>query len=411
MWFFKKKQAETRMAMLSSDPRIGEVLGGIDAANIDRTASLGIAAAAVNLISSSIASAELGVYKLNDDGVGATLDTAHPLYHLLVDESYPGVSAFDMKQLVSQDLAVHGNAYLRIHRNGRSEVSGLEPMAHADVNVEVVPSTGRMRYRWTNPLTNIVLVLTADEVVHFRFRPKFAGGMGRSPISLASTAAQIATSLEENTAEGIENSFRPAGLISFPEATPADFKDNLRTSFREKFLGKRNANQLMVLDNGATWTSLGFSQQDQEILSSRKWAAFELARIWNLPPSTLGIVEGSTFNNSQEEGLALVKRTLRPWARRIEQQLICAVMSPEARKRRYLEHDLSEFLQGGIRDRYEAYKIAHEGGFLSVDEIRARENYGRVPNGAGAGFIQPLNYAPLGSVSINGQHNTAQVSA
>ncbi|GAJ95854.1 phage portal protein [Rhizobium rhizogenes] len=407
MWPFKQPAQEQRIA--SSDPLLGQFLGARFAGSVDieKVSNLAVAQACVKLISESIAAAELNVYKLNPAG-GAEIAASHPLQSVLVDEAYNGVSSFDMKEAVAAEIATYGNSVLKVHRNGKSQVSGLQHLAWGDVTVETISSTGRPRYRWINPnKPGDVQVLTADEVVHLKYRAN-GKNVGQSPIALAAISMGIATAMEESQGESAENSFRPSGLISLPDAVDPTKFEALRTSFRDKFLGRRNINSLMVLDNGAKWTPIQFSAADAQLLESRQWAAYDICRIFGVPPSAVGLLLFSNWNSISDESRALVIRCLRPFGKRIEAQLSTALLSPTARKEYYLEHDWSDMLAGDQKTRYEAYAIGKQNGFLNTDEIRARESMGKVKGGDV--YLQPLNYAPLGTIAVNGQHNAPQVT-
>lgn len=103
--------------------------------------------------------------------------------------------------------------------------------------------------------------------------------------------------------------------------------------------------------------------------------------MYGVPPSAVGITDDATYSNIGEESRALVTRVLAPWAKRIESVYNVTLLSPEARKTHYIEHDLSGLLRGDLSTRYAAYKIGREAGFLSVDEIRGFENMSKVPGG------------------------------
>jgi hypothetical protein len=57
---------------------------------------------------------------------------------------------------------------------------------------------------------------------------------------------------------------------------------------------------------------------------------------------------------------------------------------------------LEGLLRGDLQTRYTAYKMGREGGWLSVNDIRRREDMDHC-RGRGDVYIQPLNYAPIGA--------------
>ena len=157
------------------------------------------------------------------------------------------------------------------------------------------------------------------------------------------------------------------------------------------------ANEVMVLDGGAKFETFQFNAKDSEFLESRKLSNLDICRVFGVPPSVAGITDDATYSNIGEESRALVSRCLAPWAKRVEQAMNTALLSPEARKTYFLEHDLAGLLRGDLKSRYDAYRVGREGGWLSVDEIRGFENMSKVPGGDT--FLEPLNHGRLGAAN------------
>jgi HK97 family phage portal protein len=162
----------------------------------------------------------------------------------------------------------------------------------------------------------------------------------------------------------------------------------------------------MVLSQDAKWTPIQFSAADSMVLESRQWSAYEIARSFGIPGSCVGLLLYSNWNSIADESRALVLRCLRPFGKRIEAQLMTALLTPEARKAYYLEHDFSEMLAGDMKTRYEGYAIARNAGFLSVDDIRAKESMSKVPGGDT--YMQPLNMSELGKQAATASMEPAQ---
>jgi len=84
-----------------------------------------------------------------------------------------------------------------------------------------------------------------------------------------------------------------------------------------------------------------------------------------------------------------MQQTLMPWLRRWEQEINRKLISADDRSV-YAEFLAEEALRGNTIDRYAAYRTARETGWLSVNEIRKRENL--PPIAGGDSFVQPLNF-------------------
>jgi hypothetical protein len=72
-----------------------------------------------------------------------------------------------------------------------------------------------------------------------------------------------------------------------------------------------------------------------------------------------------------------------------------------------VKFNVDGLLRGDIKARYEAYRIAIDGGWRNPDEVRALEDLPPIPGGAGQKFRQPLNFGPLGADPAAGAGRTA----
>jgi HK97 family phage portal protein len=396
MWNpFKTK--ETR-AVSSSDPFLGEFLGARwqARADIEKASGHAVAHRCISLISEQLAGVPLKVYRKEPDG-GRVAASDHSLYSVLQDSFSPLLTAFEGREWLLVSALMYGNAYARIERNGRSQIVALHPLRSPSVTVERLKS-GRLRYKVAQD-NGGTETYTQDEILHVRYRTS-DGVLGQSPIQIASAAFGLAIAQQDQAGAAAENAFRPAGALVFPDKLSGPGKEGAIEKFKNRFVGQLKANEVMVLDGGADFKTFQFSAKDSEFLESRKLSNLDVCRVWGVPPSAVGITDDATYSNIGEESRALVNRVLAPWAKRFESVYNAVLLSPEARKTHYIEHDLSGLLRGDLATRYEAYRVGREAGFLSVDEIRGFENMSKVPGGDT--YMQPLNMAPLG-VSQNAQ--------
>jgi HK97 family phage portal protein len=271
-------------------------------------------------------------------------------------------------------------------------VIALWPEPWIYVTIERLPS-GRLRYRVTSPYTGSVL-LTQDEVLHVR-GPTRDGIYGLSPLYIARDSVRLAMSQAATAGNFTENAYRPSGLISFPDRLTQQQADFAKAGLRNKFQGPGNAGELMLLDGGAKFERMGLTLSDAEFLDSRKLANEDVARIFGVPPTVVGIGEKAHYNNLENEARALVQNALGPLAARIEGAMVRCVLSEASRRTYYIEHDLSTLLRGDVQARFEAYRVGREIGALSPNDIRRRENDPPIPNGDI--YHQPANWVPLGT--------------
>jgi HK97 family phage portal protein len=88
-----------------------------------------------------------------------------------------------------------------------------------------------------------------------------------------------------------------------------------------------------------------------------------------------GEVKGSmTYSNAETRAIDFLKFCLGPWLSRIESAVNFACISPLERRTLYVEFLPDALLATDTKGRYEAYKLGVEGGWLTLDEIRSKEN-------------------------------------
>lgn len=382
--------AETRAA---PDPswaalQTGALGGHVDP---DRASRHAVALRCVQVQAENLAAVPLNLYRRTADG-GRDRAVDHPLQGVLHDQPRDGMTAFEAREFLIASLLIHGNGFARKTMNGRGQVTRLDPLDPRAVQVQRL-QTGRLRYRVTEP-NGSTYTLTADEVLHLRYRLDRDGIMGLSPLRLAAQTMSTALAQSEQAYAQASKGFRPAGALVFPDKLAKEQAGEIRDRFRDKMLGAMGTGELLVLDGGVQFQPFSIPAKDAEFLESRKLGNEDVARIFGVPPTVLGIMTNATYSNSDQESRALVVRCLAPLAKRVEQAMTASLLPPSSRASLFIEHDLSGLLRGDQGARYDAYQKGLEWGFLSVNEVRARENLPRIAEGDQ--YRAPLNMAALG---------------
>ena len=79
-----------------------------------------------------------------------------------------------------------------------------------------------------------------------------------------------------------------------------------------------------------------------------------------------------------------------------EQRLNLMLLSARERERYCIEFVMEGLLRGNTKERYESYQIARQNGWLSINEIRERENLNTIGE-IGDTYIEPMNMRLVGS--------------
>jgi hypothetical protein len=162
-----------------------------------------------------------------------------------------------------------------------------------------------------------------------------------------------------------------------------------------------------VLDKGAKFTQLSIPPEDAQFIESRGFQIEEIARMFGVPPHMLMAMDKATSwgTGIEQQTIAFVVYTLRPWLTRMEQR-ISRVLSP---KPTYARYRLEGLLRGDSTQRAAFYKTMFEVGAFSPNRILALEE--EPPVEGGDVRYRPLNLTPIGpAISTDGAGPTTDAA-
>lgn len=339
--------------------------------------------ACVRLLSESVASLPLKLYRRTPPGKAPQPE--HPLWRLLHDRPNPVMTSFSFRETMQGHLLLWGNAYAYMERGARGVVSALWPLRPDKTEVKIDKTSGLPAYTFDYRGVKREGV-PASSVLHIPGLG-FDGITGYSPIGLMRQAVGMALAAENFGAQFFGNSAMPSGLLSHPKQLTEPAAKRLAESW-EQMHGGGNKWRVAVLEEGLSWTSIGIKPDEAQFIETRNLQALEITRAFGVPPWMVGVsTQGTslTYANVEQQQIAFVTHTLRAWMVRWEQALNSALLADPAL---FFEFNADALLRGDLKSRYEAYQIGRTGGWLSVNDIRARENMNPVPGGdtyAGAG--------------------------
>jgi HK97 family phage portal protein len=355
-----------------SESHAGE---GVTASNV-----LGLSAAwaCVNLLSGTIASLPLMVYRTKS---GGARDVArdHPLYRTLHDSPNFDQTAVDYWEFMSASIELWGNAYSRIFR-GTGGVITLQPIQPDIVSVRRL-NNGNLEYRWSEDGKSYAL--TQGEILHIRgFGGNPLGGM--STLTFGRHAFGLAMAVDRAAGSTFRNGLRPSGTLTFDQFLTDSQREIVERKMVEKFVGAVNAGKPMVLEGGTKWQQLTINPEDAQMLESRGFSVEEVCRFFGVPPFMVGHTEKTTSwgTGLEQQTLGFQKFTLRRRLKRIEQALEKQLLTPSDRANGIaIEFNLEGLLRGDSGGRATFYKEMTGIGAMTINEVRALENLPPVPGG------------------------------
>jgi hypothetical protein len=220
----------------------------------------------VSILSQTLASLPLHVFKRLGPGGGKDRAVQNPLYYVLHDRPNGWQTSFDFRAMLMAHLCLRGNAYAEILPGARGAVDQLIPLHPDRVTPEVmkVDNSYRMRYRVAEFGTGAVRILTQDEVLHIRGLSS-DGFVGVSPIAAAREAVGLSLATEEHGARTFGNGARPGGVLTSDKPLSPDAKVRLKDSWNQTQSGLENAGKTAVLSDGLKWQQIGMTKRGQPV--------------------------------------------------------------------------------------------------------------------------------------------------
>jgi HK97 family phage portal protein len=328
--------------------------------------------ACVRILAESLAGLPIHIYRRGEDGSREKAHD-HPLAFLLHSQPNPDMTSFAFRETLMHHILIYGNGYAQIIRDGRGRALSLVPLPPNNISV-ARNDKGEIFYT-LDPHGN-AKKLRKDEVFHIPALG-FDGLIGYSPIAMAKNAIGMALAAEEYGATFFGNGANPGGVLEHPGVV----KDpkRVRDSWNAAYMGTKNANKIVVLEEGMKYHTIGIPPDQAQFLETRRFQLNEIARIFRVPPHMVGDLEKSSFSNIEQQSLEFVKYTLDPWVIRWEQGLQNALLLPSERSAYFIKLNVDALLRGDYTKRMSGYAAGRQNGWLSANDIRELEDMNRIP--------------------------------
>ena len=364
---------------------ISTLLGGAVSSagvNVNRSNALGVSTvfACVDVLSRSVASLPLNIYRRLPGDSGRLLAVDHPLFTLLHDAANPEMTSSDFRRALQANQSLHGNGYALVVRNGFGEIVELQPVPAWEVDVRKV---GR----------SIRYVIQGNEydsfqVIHVR-GTSFNGLLGWDVMHEARESIGLAAALDRNAGYFFKNGSFPGGFLEHPGQLSAEASLNLQESF-SRSTGGSNAHKTRVLEEGMTYREGRSKNNESQFDESRDRQAKDIARIFGVPQHKVGIIGNQPRANVEQENISYIAETLRPILVGWEQAFNQKLLSREERAEYYIEFNLSGLLRGDFKSQNESFALGRQWGWFSVNDVRKMLNMNPI-GPEGDVYLQPLN--------------------
>lgn len=274
---------------------------------------------------------------------------------------------------VQTTIDIYGECYLAVVReeegNVKSAPYALMPMHPSRVAIRRDADTGRYDYYFEagSGINTELVHFVQEDVIPFRLYNPIHLERGLSRMEALRSTIFAEDSSRNAVQSMFKNGARPNLILETPNRiSPAGAK-RLRTEFDADHAGTSQAGRTLVLEDGVTAKPFQMTSVDLQLIETRKLNREEIAAVYDIAPTLIGVLEHATFSNITEQMRGFYRDTMAPVIELLQSVMDTYVGSFWSRKNQ-MRFATDEVMRGDYEMRMEA---AHKG--ISVAAITPNE--------------------------------------
>lgn len=305
----------------------------------------------------------------------------HELARLLRRPTNQGSPFKFMFALVS-DLSIYDRTlWIRVHdeRLGRERLVRIPP-AHFYVEGDQWEATG-VRVFWAGE----ELSFTMDRVLYIDgYIPERNYG-GVPPMETLRNTINEELSASTYRGSMWKNGARLEHVLTRPleaKRMSPDAKDRFWQRWNSRYSGTINAARTALLEEGMGIEKLdAYSAREAQYIEGRKFNIGEVARLFYIPPTALGIMEGATYANMTAAQRQLYRETFGPDIEFLQQELMRQLGPEDPTDKLSVRFNLGAKIEASMEELAPALQTLTGGPVLTPNEGRGKLKLPKLPDG------------------------------
>ena len=327
----------------------------------------------------------------------------HPILFLLNVRPNPRMTPQVRRKMLERSILLTGNGYDWIIR----DPSTRRPMELIPIPGNLVQvrqtTAGYLWYYVTDPLTREVFTIPQEDICHYK-GPSDDGVKGQSVLSYAASTVRAGLAAQDYNRAFYESGGQPSGILTVEgdfsgyvhdeEGKPTEKtqKDAIREEWEKVHSGAANAHKIAVLDYGMKYQALSISQKDAMFIEQQSQTIEDIARYFMVPLYKLQ--HGKQSYNSNEQNAIEYMGRLQPRVSQMEEEQTWKLLSMDDILAGFeIRSNMMALLRSDQRSRADYYRIMHQEGIYSINDILALEDMPDVEGGDEHAIS--LNFVPL----------------
>lgn len=367
---------------------------------VNRDTALSVPAvwAAVNVLSSTIASLPLNVYQRKGDDRERLSDT--PIQQMLHDAPNRRTTSYRWRRQMMQSVLLEGRSYTWIDSPTSGLVRALWPLDASSTTPKWNSVLQRMKYEYSPQDGGKTVTYDESEIIDIPWMLDVNGIDHIKPLDKLKRAIGLSIALDKYATNFFESGGVPPLQLVGPIRSGAAAQ-RASDEITQRLLRRRNKN-VLVIPEGHELKQIGYNPEQSQLMDARRYQIEEVARIYDISPSFLQDLTRSTFSNEESKALHFVKHTVTQWITAIEQEMNLKLFGMGSD--RFVEFKLEGLLRGDFQTRMSGYATAIQNSINTPNEVRRRENLPAMDGGEKL-FVQQnmMNLAEAGKPQESAQ--------
>lgn len=267
-------------------------------------------------------------------------------------------------------MALAGNAYWSVERDGKGAITNLSVLNPWDVQIDATAFGTVTGYQYRGK------TYKPSDIAHLALMRVPGSVYGLGPVQAAQTELRGTIDTRDYANNWFRDSGVPSGILKSDQQLNPETAAQAKEYWQETQGGSRG---VAVMGNGLSYSPIFLNPADAQWLETQRFSTTAIARLFGTPSSLmLANVEGSsqTYANIESEWIAFTRFTLMAYLTEIEETF--SNLLPGAQR---VHFNVDALLRSDTLTRYQAHAIGLSAQFLTVNEVRALENLPAIDGG------------------------------
>lgn len=350
--WFKFHTREEQAEELQVQPQVDDVLLQAllvgDAITRDKAMTLPAVAGSVDFLCNMIACMPVRLYKYKKGKIEEVQND--PRITCLNSDTGDTLDAFQLKKALVEDylLGKGGYAYISKNKNNVTAIKYVE-----DRNISIMKNADPINKSYS-------ILVNGKEYQPYQFikllRNTKDGASGVGLTVQVSKALETAYSTLIYQLGLVKSGGNKKGFLKSNRRLDQDTIDTLKRAWKNLYTN--NTENVIVLNDGLEFQEASNNSVEMQLDQNKQTLTSEIKDIFHI----------------KEDFYDTFKEAIFPIVKAFETALNRDLLLEKEKKNFFFALDVNEIVKANLRERYEAYKTASDAGWISKNEIRAKEN-------------------------------------